>query len=162
MRRIAVMVGVVVVVASVGGGGAAVWAHAEKHARPAGVNFGIHTYADPNFCLESEGDGSLIVSECAARDNQHFTFTDNSDGTNQIIDGYGECLDRGSGTAGTPLRTKQCNFGATQHFRYRSTGRLDDPAGTVCVAATTAAQGAAVFDDGCHAKSVLEIFQLSH
>jgi Ricin-type beta-trefoil lectin domain len=135
---------------------------ASSKIEPHGTNFGIHTYVDPNFCMESEGDGRIMMSQCAVRDNQHFTFTNNGDGTSLIVDGYGLCLDRGNGVAGTAVMSLPCNFGASQKFKYTVKGKLDDPGKTSCVATIAAALDAAVFDAKCTTKHDITIFQLSH
>ncbi|HEX4493621.1 MAG TPA: ricin-type beta-trefoil lectin domain protein [Acidimicrobiia bacterium] len=161
MRRIAVGVGIVLVVAGVGAGGAAVSARVAKVPQPHGIDFQIHTTADSNFCVDSPGDGSVIVASCVPNDNEHFTFTHNADGTFQLVDGFGNCLDRGDGKAGTLITTAACDFGPSQQFLYRLTDKINDPAGKVCVTAVKATQNASVYDDGCHRTRGDETFSLS-
>jgi hypothetical protein len=162
IRRAGLVVGVVLIVTALGAGGAAVWARAEKHPVVHGINFGIKTGNDPNFCIQSQGDGSLIISACTSgRNNQRFALTDNPDGTNTIVDGYGECLDRGTGSVGVALVTAQCTFGATQRFKYvASVGHIMSPGVQTCLAAR-AVQDAGVLLAHCADPSGDTVFGLS-
>ncbi len=155
------LVAAVAVVAMASAAGGAVWAANQKHVNPHGVDIGIHPITDTNFCLETEGDGRIMVSECATRDNQHFMFTNNADGSVTIVDGYGLCLDRGDGKPGSAVTSGPCNFGPRQRFNYSTTGKLQQPGGTSCVAVSVAAQGAPAFDDSCGTAKYVKIFQLS-
>jgi Ricin-type beta-trefoil lectin domain len=162
MRRIAIVGGMVALVVGIGTGGAAVWARAEKHPFAHGINFAIKTAGNPNLCFQSQGDGSLLISACTSNhNNQRFALTDNPDGTNTIVDGYGECLDRGTGAVGTALVTMQCTFGATQRFKYvASSGHFKSPGATTCLAAH-ALQDAGILLGHCSDPSGDTVFGLS-
>jgi hypothetical protein len=155
--------GIAVLAAAIGTGGAAVWARAEQHPRVHAAAVTIHPQGDTNFCLESEGDGRIIVSQCEVRLNQHFTFTDNADGANLLVDSFGECLDIGNGRTSTPVTARQCSFGPTQEFVFTSTDKIKSTNGTTCVAVGAATQDASVFDEGCHRASAAaqELFTLA-
>jgi hypothetical protein len=164
MRKLGVASAIAVLTLGVGAGSATVWARAQKVPRLHGVDFSLQVSTNTAFCLEEENDGSIIVSTCAPKDEQHVTFTENPDNTNVLVLGDGRCLDRGNGRLGTLLRAAPCDFGATQRFQYRTTGKLSDPALTSCVVAAQPAQGAQVFDDRCHVSlggGATEIFILS-
>lgn len=166
MHRVAVTLGIVALVVTIGAGGAAVWARAQKHSYVHGIDFSIRTQADTNYCLALDeadpNDVTIEVGICAAQDAQHFAFTDNTDGSSSLVVAQGRCLDYGDGQPGTRLTAKQCSYGPSQRFRFRPNGRLQSASGTVCVSAAQAAQGAAVFDDVCKVHpSDLQAFSLS-
>jgi hypothetical protein len=151
-----------VLVVGLGAGSAAAWVRAARHPFAHGGDFSIRTAADPSFCIQSQGDGSLIISACNSGFTQRFTLTDNPDGTNTIVDHFGECVDRGNGTVGLPLVTAQCTFDASQRFKYReTTGHLTSPGVTTCVADQKAAQGAAMLVARCSNPSVGTVFGFS-
>jgi hypothetical protein len=158
--RLGVTVAAAVLLAG-GGAGSAVWAQAGNHPTFHAGNVGLRLSADPNFCLESESDRSIIVSVCAARNDQRFTFTDNPDATNVLTDGYGECLDRGAAAPGSLFTTAQCSFGASERFKFTLAGKLQEPGGGSCVAAALAAQDAKVYNLPCHGTTYDETFELS-
>jgi hypothetical protein len=144
-------------------GGGAVWAvSSKKISLLHGTNFSIHIITDENFCLETEGDGTILVSQCAVRDNQHWTFTENPDNTHVIVDGDGLCLDRGTGALNTPVTSVPCTFGPSERFVYTTTGKFQQPGGTTCIAVSAAAQNAPVFNSTCGGTKDVKVFQLSH
>jgi hypothetical protein len=161
MRRIAVVLGIVLVVAGAGVGGGAVWARAQRHPTAKGIDFSIRTAADPNFCIQSQGDGSFIIGACNSNHNQRFALTDNPDGTNTLVEPDGDCVDRGTGAIGVLLVSAPCTFGASRRFKYNTAGHFRSPGVSTCIADAKAAQDAAVFIAKCANPSVGTVFGLS-
>ncbi len=132
--------------------------------QPYGVNFTLHTYVDPNFCIESTASpaGSpLEVSQCAARDNQHWTTAQSTDGSFVLISGEGQCVtvDKQSQFG---MDVGPCTFNADEHFLYDSTGQFENRAGRQCLQFATAALGATVFFAKCNANTTQQVIQIGH
>ena len=132
--------------------------------QPNGVNFTIHSEADQNFCLEDSvapdnPASEASISQCADRDNQHWTFAHAVDGSIVIIGGSaGDCLDF-SGKKSVSMNP--CTFGPTEHFFYNKTGQIENTAKTKCLEAEAASQNASTFVVKC--KDVpLQIWPISH
>jgi hypothetical protein len=74
---------------------------------------------DQNFCLEDSvapdnPASEASISQCADRDNQHWTFAHAADGSIVIIGGSaGDCLDF-SGKKSVSMNP--CTFGPAEHF----------------------------------------------
>jgi hypothetical protein len=66
--------------------GAAAATRAHPNLQPKGVDFSIHSQVDPNFCMEDvpaadNPASEASMSQCAARDGQHWTFARAADGS---------------------------------------------------------------------------------
>jgi hypothetical protein len=128
-----------------------------------GVALIIETSIDPNFCLEattSSAGTPIDVSECAARDIQHWTFLQSADNSIVIADGGGQCLgDKKSVSLGTVVGP--CTFGDNEHFLF-SAGQIETRAGKQCLTYAKATQNAAVFFTKCVAGQADQTFTLEH
>jgi hypothetical protein len=147
--------------------GGASTAHAQTRLQPNGVDFGLHTELDPNFCLEDipapENPASeASVSQCAVRDGQHWTFANAADGSVVIIGGNtGNCLDF-SGKVGSFVSMTPCTFGASEHFSFNKKGQIESASGRKCLQASQATQDAQVVFATCQKGVALQIWTLSH
>ncbi len=132
--------------------------------QPNGVNFTIHTEGDQNFCLEDsvapdDPASEASISQCAARDNQHWTFAHAADGSLVIIGGSaGDCLDF-SGKKNVSMNP--CTFGPTERFLYSKSGQIENTAKTKCLEAAAATQDASVAAVKC-ADVAAQVWPLSH
>jgi hypothetical protein len=132
--------------------------------QPYGVNFTLHPFVDPSFCIESTAStaGSpLSVSACAARDNQHWTTAQSTDGSFVLISGEGQCvtLDKQSPFG---MDYGPCTFNGDEHFLYSVSGQFENRAATQCLQFATATQGATVFFTKCNANTSQQIIQIGH
>jgi Ricin-type beta-trefoil lectin domain len=140
---------------------------AQPRLEPNGVNFSMHSVVDPNFCVEdtpAPGNpaSEAEMSQCAVRDNQHWTFAHAADGSVVIIGGTaGNCLSF-SATVRAPVSMTPCTFGPAEHFTYSAKGQIKSTSGTQCLEAEAASQGAEMFSAKCKKGVELQIFQLSH
>jgi hypothetical protein len=145
-------------------GAAASLTRVSPRVQPNGVNFTIHSEADQNFCLEDSvapdnPASEASISQCAARDNQHWTFAHAADGSIVIIGGSaGDCLDF-SGKKSVSMNP--CTFGPTEHFFYNKTGQIENTAKTKCLEAEAATQNASTFVVKCE-DVPLQIWPISH
>jgi len=136
--------------------------------QPNGVNFTIHTILDPNFCLEDTPSPALpaseaIASQCAARDNQHWTFANASDGSVVIIGGNGDCLDFGPGKLPVPVSVTPCTFSGSERFYYSPDGLIESTSGKKCLEPEQAAQNASIYIVKCDATTNQDqVWQLGH
>jgi hypothetical protein len=135
--------------------------------QPNGVNFTLHSDGDVNFCLEdtpstSNPASETIASQCAARDNQHWTFADATDGSVVIIGGTaGRCLDF-TGAVPSPVSMKPCTFKGTEHFFYSESGQIESTSGKKCLQTAAAAQNAQVSFVKCNSTVKLQIWIIGH
>jgi hypothetical protein len=137
--------------------------------QPYGVNYTIHTYSDPNFCLDDtvRSDGTPgIMAECAANDNQHWTFAHASDGSIVVIDGLGQCLGLPSKVGGY-ITLSNCTFSENEHFFYKgNTGQIESQVGKECLQAQAATQDASIQVEKCQSKpplhTSLQVWQIGH
>jgi hypothetical protein len=135
--------------------------------QPNGVNFTLHTQVDPSYCLENSSvperpTSDAITSQCAARDNQHWTFADTTDGSVVIIGGaQGQCLDF-SGKTPSLVSVIPCTFKSTEHFFYTPSGQIESTNGKKCLETAQAAQNAGISFDKCDASVKLQIWVIGH
>ena len=176
-RRSALLVAVLTVAL---GGGATAWLTGAGAAtvpavkatppgfQPNGVNFSIRTVLDTNFCVEDTPSAAnpttgAILSQCAARDNQHWTFANASDGSVVIISGSGDCLDFGPGKLPVPVSVTPCTFNGSERFYYSPDGLIESTSGKKCLEPNAAAQNASLYIVKCDATTNNDqIWQLSH
>ena len=134
--------------------------------QPLGVNFTIHTVADPNFCVESTpaiAGSPISISQCATRDNQHWTFAGATDGSVVLVSGSGTCLGLDKSTSATQgITLGLCAFNGAEKFFYSDSGQLTNKAGTRCLQYAQAAQNAYVFNAKCQSGLSTQTFQLGH
>jgi len=150
--------------------GAALFNHSAAQAtEPHGVGMIIKSSIDPNFCVESASTGgpegrTVYMSQCAVKDNQHWTFTWNPDSNSVIVGGEGLCLDiRGRKPGdGVPVQIWKCHFGDNQRFKFTTNGHIKEVKGGKCLEIAKAAQSAAVFINECAEAKKEQIFQLAH
>jgi Ricin-type beta-trefoil lectin domain len=130
--------------------------------QPYGTSLIIETTIDPNFCLEdsTSSEGTPVdVSQCADRDNQHWTFLQSTDNSIVIADGSGQCLgDKTSVSSG--IVVGPCNFGNSEHFLV-SASRDRDRDGKHCLTYAQARQNAGVFFKKCGAPNTDQNFMLA-
>ena len=134
--------------------------------QPNGVNFTIHSHIDPSFCVEDTPSVALpayeaTMSECAARDNQHWTFANVSDGSVVIVGGRGDCFDA-TGKPVAPLSVTPCTFKATERFYYSPDGLIESTSGKKCLQFAQAAQNAIISIVKCDETNQDQIWQLGH
>jgi hypothetical protein len=134
--------------------------------QPNGINFTIHTIVDPDYCLEdtpapANPASEAIMSECAARDNQHWTFANASDGSVVIISGDGDCLDF-TGKIPSPVSVTPCDFKATERFYYSPDGLIESTSGKKCLEQAQAAQDASISFVKCDPTNQDQVWQLGH
>jgi hypothetical protein len=132
--------------------------------QPYGVNFTLHTFVDPSFCIESTASAAgspLSVSTCAARDNQHWTTAQSTDGSFVLISGEGQCVTVDKQSA-FGMDVGPCTFNGDEHFLYSATGQFENRAAKQCLQFATAAQGATVFFTKCNANTSQQIIQIGH
>ena len=150
--------------------GAALLNHSVAEAvEPHGVNFTIHSSIDPSFCVESASTGgpegrTVYMSSCAARDNQHWTFTWDAGNNSVIVGGEGLCLDiRGRKAGdGQPVQIWKCHYGDNQKFTYTATGHIREVKSGNCLQIAQAAQNAAVSIAACNETAKTQIFNIGH
>jgi hypothetical protein len=139
----------------------------QPHLQPNGVGFSMHSVVDPNFCVEdtpAPGNpaSEAEMSQCAARDNQHWTFAHAADGSVVIIGGTaGNCLSF-SATVHAPVSMTPCTFGPSEHFTYSPKGQIKSTSGAQCLEAQAATQGGEMFSAKCKKNFALQVFMLSH
>jgi Ricin-type beta-trefoil lectin domain len=160
------------------GGGATAWltgagadtVHAVEQAppgtQPNGVNFTIHTSLDPSYCVEdtpsaAEPASEATISQCAVRDNQHWTFANADDGAVVIVGGNGDCLDF-TGKPVAYVSVVPCDFKADERFYYTPAGLIESTSGKKCLGAAAASQGATIAIVKCDATKAYQIWQLGH
>jgi hypothetical protein len=147
--------------------GAAAATRAHPNLQPKGVDFSIHSQVDPNFCMEDvpaadNPASEASMSQCAARDGQHWTFAHAADGSVVVIGGNtGNCLDF-SGKVGSFVAMTPCTFGAAEHFSYTKRGRIESTTGKKCLQAAAATQNAQMFIAKCQNSVALQVWMLSH
>jgi hypothetical protein len=132
--------------------------------QPNGVNFTLHLEQDQNFCVEAPPEETTldaIVSQCAARDDQDWTFPDVSDGSIILIDGAGQCVDFG-GVSGTLVDVVPCTFASSERFHYTAKGQFQDASGKYCLEATAATQDASLEFTTCSKTAQSQVFVLGH
>jgi hypothetical protein len=150
--------------------GAALLNHAEAQAvEPHGVNFTIHSQIDPTYCVESASTGgpegrTVYMSQCVARDSQHWTFTWDAGNNSVIVGGEGLCLDiRGRKAGdGQPVQIWKCHYGDNQKFTYTASGHIKEIKSGNCLDIAQAAQNAAVSINPCVEAKKTQIFTLGH
>ena len=102
------------------------------------------------------------MSQCAARDNQRWTFAHAADGSVVIIGGTaGNCLSF-SATVHLPVSMTPCTFGPAEHFTYTTKGQIKSTSRTQCLEAEAATQGGEMFSAKCKKAVALQVFQLTH
>ena len=132
---------------------------------PNGVNFTIHSEVDQNFCLEDSPApdnpaSEASISQCAVRDNQHWTFANAADGSVVIIGGSaGDCLDF---SAKKSVSMIPCTFGTAERFFYSKTGQIESTSKTKCLQAAAASQNASTSIVKCRKGVALQVWMLSH
>jgi Ricin-type beta-trefoil lectin domain len=134
--------------------------------QPNGVNFTIHTVLDPNYCVEATPSTALpaseaTISQCAARDNQHWTFANAADGSVVIVGGNGDCLDF-TGKVPTYVSVTPCNFKTNEKFYYSTVGQIESTSGKKCLEPAQAAQNATISIVKCDATNRNQVWQLGH
>jgi hypothetical protein len=135
--------------------------------QPKGVNFGLHSEVDTNFCLEdtpssSEPTSEASMSQCAARDGQDWTFADAADGSLVIIGGNtGNCLDF-TGKVTSYVSMNPCTFGTTERFAYTNVGQIKLVSAKECLEPAAATQDAPVAFVKCQKGVTAQIWMLSH
>jgi hypothetical protein len=174
-RRLAVLV---VALALALAGGATVWLSEAGAAAPSakatppgpqpnGVNFTIHPQVDQNFCVENSSvpqnpASDAVMSQCAPRDSQHWTFGAAADGSVVIIGGSeGQCLDF-SAKVDSLVSVVPCTFKSAEHFFYTPTGQIESTSGKKCLQTAGAALDAAMYLDKCDSSVKLQIWILGH
>jgi hypothetical protein len=174
-RRLALLVAIVTLAL---GGGTTAWLigagadtvpavkQAPPGTQPNGVNFTIHTVIDPNFCVEDTPSVAVpaseaTMSECAARDNQHWTFAHADYGSVVIIGGNGDCLDF-TGKPVSYVSVTPCDFRANERFYYSPDGLIESTSAKKCLGAAQAAQNATIAIVKCDATKSNQIWQLGH
>ena len=132
--------------------------------QPEGTDFSIHTVQDPNFCLEDTASDqtALEISQCATRDNQHWTFAQVPNGSRGIIDGgLGECLTN-LGKRSFSVDIGTCTLAGNQQFFYTEQGTITTTNGEYCLQYDEASQGSPVTLPKCVAGLNIQVWQLTH
>ena len=133
-----------------------------------GVNFQIKSEVDNLFCIQVESgtnEGRTITMQtCAAGDLQRWALSDNSDGTNLILDSQGMCLDGNfrRGEEGLARSVRTCGFENTSRFTYTSATLIRDEKNNMCLQESTAAANAAVSLADCDQTNVNQQWVVTH
>jgi hypothetical protein len=132
--------------------------------QPYGVNFGLHSDIDQNYCIEATANSSgspLSVSQCAARDNQHWTFAEATDGSFVMISGLGTCIsvDKQSPFG---MDLGPCTFNGSEHFQYNEAGQFENRSAKLCLQYAQPAQDASVFFTKCNPNVTQQVIVISH
>jgi hypothetical protein len=164
--RAALTIGLVTVV----GSGAIAAASVAPHATPTtahGGGFLIRSGVNQNYCVDVVAGATqgraLSLSACSQNASQRWTFTENADGTNVIVDSLGMCVDAAGRKAGdgVALRVVRCSFVKAQRASYSSVGRIQVSGTKNCFSVPQAHAGAPVFLATCSSAAPLEQFRLS-
>lgn len=150
--------------------GATIFNHADAQAtQPHGTNLIIKSSIDPNYCVEEASQGgpegkTVYMSQCAARDNQHWTFTWDPGNNSVIVSGEGMCLDiRGRKPGdGKPVQIWKCHYGDNQRFTFTATSHIKEIKSGKCLEIAQATQNAAVYINDCVETKPGQIFSLAH
>ena len=135
--------------------------------QPNGVNFTIHSEIDPSYCMENSAvpqrpASDAIMSQCAARDNQHWTGAAAADGSVVLIGGSGgQCLDF-SAKVTSLVSVVPCTFKGAEHFFYTPAGQIESTSGKKCLQTAAATQDAAMYLEKCDTSVKLQIWVIGH
>jgi len=130
-----------------------------------GEYFLFKSALDSTFCIDEQPGNTqgrtVILSTCTTADTQRWSLTENSDGTNFIVDSQGMCVDSTGRKLGDGFAVEafDCNSHAHQRFTYTADGQLQARLG--CLAVPLAADGAAVSIASCNSASNSQVFKLA-
>jgi hypothetical protein len=131
----------------------------------AGASFQVHTDGDSNYCLEDVpsdlNQSPFSISQCAARDSEHWMFAQLSNGARGIIDGSGSCLQT-VGKKSVAIAVAPCTLKGNQQFIYSESGQITTTNGKSCLQYAAATQNAAVTIPKCVAGLKAQIWPLTH
>jgi ricin-type beta-trefoil lectin protein len=123
-----------------------------------GTEFQIQTLVDQSFCVTTDNGTSegreTRLQNCGSSFGR-FTFTDNSDGTNLIVDSQGMCLDGRfrPRDAGLPLKVFSCRFSDRFRWSYLADGEIQNALNGLCLRVPGAANNAVVSLGTCDASN---------
>ena len=112
-----------------------------------GTEFKLETLVDQNFCVTTDNGTAegreTHLQQCGSSFGL-FTFTDNSDGSNLIVDSQGMCLDGRFRTrdAGLPLKVVSCRFSDRFKWSYLANGEIQNALNGLCLRVPGAAANA--------------------
>ena len=101
------------------------------------------------------------IQECAAIDNDDWTFAQSVDGSSVLVDGNGQCLE----AAKKPNKLAQanpCTFLTPEHFFYTNKGQIKSESGNLCLEDAQAGSDAAVSFNTCVKGLVTQLWILGH
>jgi hypothetical protein len=160
LAAVLVLLGTTVVTGSVG----AVVPPSTAH----GEHFLFKSALNNAFCISDAAGNTngrkVTLAGCSTIDTERWTLTEDTDGTNALVDSQGMCVDTTGRVAGDGLAVKvfTCGFGAHQRFRYTAAGLIQATGTTLCLWVPGAAAGAAVSVATCNNASTREMFKLAH
>ena len=133
-----------------------------------GEGFQIRSQLDPTFCIDVAAGATqgrpLSLSACLqGLQTQLWTFTNNSDGSNLLVDYMGMCVDTAGRKVGDglALKVRKCSFVSSQRFQFTSVGRIQVTGTTKCLSIPRAAPAVAVFLETCNSSNPREVFKLA-
>ncbi len=132
-----------------------------------GSNFQIKSAVDFSFCIDVPAGATpgrkLTLTACSPANTERWAFTENSDGTNLLIDDQGFCVDSVGRKAGDgiSLQVLKCSFVKSQRFRYNSIGQMQFFETTNCVSLPRANAAAALFLEKCDSSKKRQQFKLA-
>ena len=121
-----------------------------------GTEFQLETLVDQSFCVTSDNGTSegreIRLQQCGSSFGR-FTFTDNSDGSNLIVDSQGMCLDGRVRPRddGFPLKVVSCRFSDRFKWSYLANGEIQNALNGMCLRVPGAAANASVSLGTCDA-----------
>jgi Ricin-type beta-trefoil lectin domain len=132
---------------------------------PQGVNYTIHTSADPNFCFTNmpvpDLNRATSIQQCAANDTQHWTWAQSADNSSVLVDGGGQCLEAAK-KANKLAQANPCTFLTPEHFLYTEQGQIKTVSGDLCLQDAQATSNAAVTFASCVKGLTTQIWMLGH
>jgi hypothetical protein len=124
-----------------------------------GANLLVRTAANEEMCMDAEGNGAelsrpLQLFHCHGRENQRWTFAEQSDGSSEILCVGGLCMDvQGQRTSsGSPLQLYTCAGTPNQKFRHNIDGRLQELQTGKCLTVAELVDKSPLFIDTCSDK----------
>lgn len=133
-----------------------------------GVNFLIKPQLDNFFCVQVESGGTegrpITLQTCGNADTQRWALSNNSDGTNLILDSQAFCVDGDfhKGDEGIARTVRTCGFESTSRFVFTSAGLIRDVKNNMCLWVPGAASNANVSLKDCDETEINQRWSVAH
>jgi hypothetical protein len=133
-----------------------------------GANLLIRANANEEMCIDAQSDRaelhpSVQLFHCHGRENQRWTFAEQTDASSQILGIGGLCLDvQGQHSSnGTPLQVYPCAGTPNQKFRHNIDGRLQEVQTGKCLTVDDFVEHSKIFIDTCSDKKPGQVWIIS-